>query len=156
MGGSRVSREFARPRVGVSKCLGFAACRYNGQMISDEFVRRLTDHVDFVTVCPEMEVGLGCPRDPIRVVMISKQPRLVQPTTGKDISDTMRVFARGFLDGRNPNSFAGVAWCFGKHDRPWGERPIFGNVRYMNAAGLRRKFDMDAYVSQVKNLMPRN
>jgi deoxyribodipyrimidine photo-lyase len=49
-----------------------------------------------------------------------------------------------------------VAWCFGKHDRPWGERPIFGTVRYMNAAGLRRKFDMDAYVSQVENLMPRN
>ena len=97
-----MSREFARPRVGVSKCLGFAACRYNGQMISDEFVRRLTDHVDFVTVCPEMEVGLGCPRDPIRVVMISKQPRLVQPTTGKDISDTMREFAGRFLDGLGP------------------------------------------------------
>jgi len=97
-----VSREFARPRVGVSKCLGFAACRYNGQMISDEFVRRLTDHVDFVTVCPEMEVGLGCPRDPIRVVMISKQPRLMQPATGKDISDTMREFAGRFLDGLGP------------------------------------------------------
>lgn len=97
-----MSREFARPRVGVSKCLGFAACRYNGQMISDEFVRRLTDHVDFVTVCPEMEVGLGCPRDPIRVVMISKQPRLMQPATGKDISDTMREFAGRFLDGLGP------------------------------------------------------
>jgi len=36
------------------------------------------------------------------------------------------------LDGRDPNRFAGVAWCFGKHDRPWLERPIFGTVRYMN------------------------
>jgi len=35
------------------------------------------------------------------------------------------------LDGRDPNGFAGVAWCFGKHDRPWGSRPVFGNVRYM-------------------------
>ena len=68
----------------------------------------------------------------------------------------LRLNNKYFLDGRNPNSFAGVAWCFGKHDRPWGERPIFGTVRYMNAAGLRRKFDMDAYVSQVENLMPRN
>jgi deoxyribodipyrimidine photo-lyase len=49
-----------------------------------------------------------------------------------------------------------VAWCFGKHDRPWGERTIFGNVRYMNAAGLERKFDMDAYVSRVENLAPRS
>ncbi len=56
------------------------------------------------------------------------------------------------LDGRDPNGFAGVAWCFGKHDRPWGERPIFGTIRYMNAAGLRRKFDADAYVRKVDAL----
>jgi len=53
------------------------------------------------------------------------------------------------LDGRDPNSYAGVAWCFGKHDRPWAERRIFGKVRYMNAAGLERKFDMDAYRRKV-------
>ncbi len=53
------------------------------------------------------------------------------------------------LDGRDPNGFAGVAWCFGKHDRPWGERPIFGNVRYMNEKGLKRKFDVDRYVKIV-------
>jgi deoxyribodipyrimidine photo-lyase len=50
------------------------------------------------------------------------------------------------LDGRDPNGFTGVAWCFGKHDRPWKERAIFGKIRYMNANGLRRKFDADAYV----------
>jgi len=56
------------------------------------------------------------------------------------------------LDGRDPNSFAGVAWCFGKHDRPWGERKIFGQVRYMNDAGLRRKFKIDDYVRKVRGL----
>jgi deoxyribodipyrimidine photo-lyase len=54
------------------------------------------------------------------------------------------------LDGRDPNGFAGVAWCFGKHDRAWPERPIFGKVRYMNEAGLRRKFDIEAYVRRVE------
>jgi deoxyribodipyrimidine photo-lyase len=53
------------------------------------------------------------------------------------------------LDGRDPNGFTGVAWCFGKHDRPWGERPIFGNVRYMNDKGLKRKFDADQYVKMM-------
>jgi deoxyribodipyrimidine photo-lyase len=53
------------------------------------------------------------------------------------------------LDGRDPNGFAGVAWCFGKHDRPWVERPIFGNVRYMNDKGLERKFDMKRYIERV-------
>ncbi len=56
------------------------------------------------------------------------------------------------LDGRDPNGFAGVAWCFGKHDRAWAERPVFGKVRYMNASGLRRKFDPDAYVKRVERL----
>jgi deoxyribodipyrimidine photo-lyase len=56
------------------------------------------------------------------------------------------------LDGRDPNGFAGVAWCFGKHDRPWAGRPIFGNVRYMNAAGLERKYNMDAYCRRVESL----
>jgi len=50
------------------------------------------------------------------------------------------------LDGRDANGYAGVAWCFGKHDRPWALRPVFGNVRYMNENGLRRKFDADRYV----------
>lgn len=56
------------------------------------------------------------------------------------------------LDGRDPNSFAGVVWCFGKHDRPWAERPIFGQVRYMNDKGLRRKFDADRYVGEMNPL----
>ena len=56
------------------------------------------------------------------------------------------------LDGRDPNGFAGVAWCFGKHDRPWKEREIFGTVRYMNMGGLDRKFDMQKYVEKVAGL----
>ena len=57
-----------------------------------------------------------------------------------------------FLDGRDPNSYAGVAWVFGKHDTAWAERPIFGKTRYMNAAGLKRKCDIEAYVEKVKKL----
>jgi len=56
------------------------------------------------------------------------------------------------IDGRDPNGYAGVAWCFGKHDRPWGERPIFGMVRYMNAKGLARKFEMAQYLEAVRHV----
>ena len=52
------------------------------------------------------------------------------------------------LDGRDPNGYTGVAWCFGKHDRAWKERSIFGKVRYMNAKGLQRKFDIDSYAKK--------
>ena len=60
------------------------------------------------------------------------------------------------LDGRDPNGFAGIAWCFGKHDRPWKEREIFGMVRYMNAGGLDRKFDMKRYLEKVGKLSTRD
>jgi len=56
------------------------------------------------------------------------------------------------LDGRDANGYTGVAWCFGKHDRPWKERSIFGKVRYMNDSGLERKFDAQAYVEKVSQL----
>ncbi|HPC39875.1 MAG TPA: deoxyribodipyrimidine photo-lyase [Spirochaetota bacterium] len=55
------------------------------------------------------------------------------------------------IDGRDPNGFAGVAWCFGKHDRAWGERRVFGKIRYMNDRGLARKFDMDRYIAKVES-----
>jgi deoxyribodipyrimidine photo-lyase len=56
------------------------------------------------------------------------------------------------LDGRDPNGYAGIAWCFGKHDRAWSERPIFGKIRYMNAKGLERKFDMKKYLDTINGL----
>jgi len=89
---------FARPRILVSKCLGFAACRWNGATISDAFVRRLEGHVTFCAVCPEVEIGLGCPRDPIRVIQRDGGRRLVQPATGRDVSDEMRTYADRTLD----------------------------------------------------------
>jgi deoxyribodipyrimidine photo-lyase len=56
------------------------------------------------------------------------------------------------LDGRDPNGYAGIAWCFGKHDRPWRERAIFGKIRYMNDKGLIRKYNMTEYLAHVAQL----
>ena len=90
--------KFAKPRVVVSKCLGFAPCRYKGEIVSDDSVSRLAQDVAFCPVCPEMEIGLGCPRDPIRIVVSGGERRLVQPATGRDLSAAMREFAKRFLD----------------------------------------------------------
>ena len=73
------------------------------------------------------------------------------PETAFDTS--LRLNNRYFLDGRDPNSYANVAWIFGLHDRPWPERPVFGKVRYMNARGLERKFDTAAYLRAVEELV---
>ncbi|MBD3171060.1 deoxyribodipyrimidine photolyase [Candidatus Bathyarchaeota archaeon] len=56
------------------------------------------------------------------------------------------------LDGRSCNGYTGVAWCFGKHDRAWKERKIFGKVRYMNSRGLERKYDMEVYLAKGFNI----
>jgi len=56
------------------------------------------------------------------------------------------------LDGRDPNGYSGILWCFGKHDRAWAERSVFGKARYMNSNGLKRKFDADAYVQKISSL----
>ncbi len=63
---------------------------------------------------------------------------------------TLRLNNRYFLDGRDPASFANVAWIFGMHDRAWQERAIYGKVRCMMASGLERKCDPKAYITKVE------
>ena len=58
-----------------------------------------------------------------------------------------------FIDGRDPNSYAGIGWIFGLHDRTWFERPVFGKVRYMTASGLERKCDIKGYVSRINQMI---
>jgi deoxyribodipyrimidine photo-lyase len=53
------------------------------------------------------------------------------------------------LDGRDPNTYTNILWCFGLHDRPWGERPIFGQLRYMSYDGMKRKTDIGAYIEEI-------
>ena len=93
------TRQFSRPRIVVSKCIEFDRCRYNGEMVPSEFVRRLMDYADFIPVCMEVEIGLGVPRDPIRVVQVGDALRLVQPSTGKDVTELASSFSSSYLDG---------------------------------------------------------
>jgi deoxyribodipyrimidine photo-lyase len=69
----------------------------------------------------------------------------------------VRLNDRYELDGRDPNGYAGIAWAIGgKHDRPWAPaRPVFGMIRYMNAKGCARKFDVEAYIRRVEALAGR-
>jgi deoxyribodipyrimidine photo-lyase len=64
---------------------------------------------------------------------------------------TLKLNNKYFIDGRDPNSFAGVAWIYGLHDQAWKERAIFGKIRYMARSGLERKFDMPGYLAKIKS-----
>jgi deoxyribodipyrimidine photo-lyase len=73
--------------------------------------------------------------------------------TCQDALETM-VFLhdRYALDGRDPNTYTNILWCFGLHDRPWQERPVFGMIRYMGLDGMKRKTGVDAYLREIGHL----
>lgn len=88
-----------RPIVVISRCIDFDSCRYNGQVIRASLREELEPHMELRPICPELEIGLGVPRDPVRLVRSGEGPRMVQPSTGRDLTGDMESFSRRFLDG---------------------------------------------------------
>lgn len=95
-------RDFARPRLVLSRCLELDKVRYNGEKIAYDFVRELEPFVELVPICPEVEIGLGVPRDPIRLIEGEAGPRLYQPSTGRDLTSEMQDFSHSFLSTLPP------------------------------------------------------
>lgn len=91
-------KSFVKPRIVSSKCIEFEFCRFNAQIIRSDFVSQLKPFVEFLPVCPEVEIGLGIPRDPIRIVHDKTGKHLIQPSTGKDVTESMNNFSKTFLD----------------------------------------------------------
>ena len=73
------------------------------------------------------------------------------PSPEEAFATVMAINNRYFVDGRDANSFTNVGWLFGLHDRPWFRRPVFGTVRYLGDATL-KKFDAAGYVRSVEEL----
>ena len=89
--------DYARPIIGISKCLEFDMCRYDGSRINNNFVRNMKKYVDFVQVCPEVGIGLGTPRKPIRLVKIDGVKNLYQPSSEKNLTEEMHNFTKKFV-----------------------------------------------------------
>jgi uncharacterized protein YbbK (DUF523 family) len=85
----------AKARVGVSACLLGEEVRYDGGHKRDSFLTEVLGRfVDFVPVCPEVEIGMGTPRPPIRLERSAGgEIRLVMPSTGEDLTERMRSYA---------------------------------------------------------------
>lgn len=74
------------------------------------------------------------------------------PTYQEAAQTMIDLHDRYALDGRDPNTYTNILWCFGLHDRPWFDRPIFGAIRYMSLEGMKRKTDTRTYVQQIRLL----
>jgi uncharacterized protein YbgA (DUF1722 family)/uncharacterized protein YbbK (DUF523 family) len=90
-------RKFEKPIIVSSKCIEFEPCRYNALIISSKVVENLKEYAIFHPVCPEVEIGLGIPRDPVRLVRDKENTSLLQPSTGSDLTRKMNDFSDEFL-----------------------------------------------------------
>ena len=91
-------QEFSKPNIVISKCIEHGHCRYDGSQINDKFVKRIESYVNFIPVCPEMEIGLGVPRNAIRIIRSEKGERLIDSKSGYDVTDKMDAFIPNYLD----------------------------------------------------------
>jgi len=92
-----MAESLNKPKIIISKCIEFDNCRYNGQRISSDFVKKLKKFVDFKPVCAEVEIGLGVPRHPIRIVEKKHKLKLIQFETKNDVTKNMINFSNDFL-----------------------------------------------------------
>ena len=100
-----------KPRVVVSRCLGFEACRYNGEKVDSSEVDELRSLVEFITVCPEAEAGLGVPRQPINLQKRGDRLRVIQADTGIDLTEELVSHIDETLTGlRDVDAFILKAW----------------------------------------------
>jgi uncharacterized protein YbgA (DUF1722 family)/uncharacterized protein YbbK (DUF523 family) len=86
-----------RPRILLSRCIEHDHCRFNGGIVSSQEIKNLKPFVDFVTVCPEVAVGLSVPREAIRMIKKNGKKHLVWSLSGKDITQDMRDFTERYL-----------------------------------------------------------
>jgi uncharacterized protein YbbK (DUF523 family)/uncharacterized protein YbgA (DUF1722 family) len=144
------ARAFVKPVVFVSRCLGFAACRYDGVATGSDLVEAMRPHVEFRAVCPEMAIGLGVPRERIRIVRAGRTLRLVQPATGRDLTNSMTRFAElrltpangfdGFiLKSRSPSCGISDAKRYSRAD---ARDPVGRGAGFFAAAALRKFPDL--------------
>ena len=93
-----INHQFHKPKILISKCLEFDACRYDCGIISNKYIRALKRYMQFIPICPEVEIGLGIPRDSIHIIQQNSQKFLYQPTTGKDLTYKMEMLFEHHLD----------------------------------------------------------
>lgn len=103
-----MEEETRRLRIGVSACLLGEEVRYNGGHKRDPFLTDMLGHyVEWVPVCPEVEIGLGTPRPAMRLIRIGGDTRIVTPETGADHTDAMRAWSERRVEELGAERLAG-------------------------------------------------
>lgn len=172
----QVSKDAYLEELIVRRELSFNFTRHNEKYDSIAALpgwvhKTMREHIDdkrqFLYTLDELEAGKT--HDPLwnaaqrEMVVTGEMHNYVRMLWGKNVIAWTRSYEEAFavlehlnnkycLDGRDPNSYAGILWCFGKHDRPWMERPVFGTIRYMTSGSTGKKFDSKKYIEWTETL----
>jgi uncharacterized protein YbbK (DUF523 family) len=84
-------------KIIISKCLGLEACRWNGEMKSTPWLRELTSIVELIPICPEVDIGLGIPRKPIKLCQSDAGIRVIQEETDIDLTEKLVSYSQEYL-----------------------------------------------------------
>ena len=87
----------SKPRIVISRCLGYEACRYNGEMIDVSWRDKLEELANVITFCPEVAAGLGVPRKPINLFKVEGEVHVVQEGTELIFTDALEKASDDFL-----------------------------------------------------------
>lgn len=160
----------------VRRELSFNFTRHNPdydslKSLPDWVHKTMREHADDErsTIYSLEELEAGETHDPLwnaaqrEMVITGGMHNYVRMLWGKNVIAWTRSYEEAFavlehlnnkycLDGRDPNSYAGILWCFGKHDRPWMERPVFGMIRYMTSGSTGKKFNAKKYIEWTDTL----
>lgn len=92
-------KKFIKPNLFISSCIEFDSCRFDSTMISDKYVRILKGLANITKVCPEMMIGLGSPRDSLRLIeKKDENVKLVVSRSGKDLTEKMEDFTTKYIE----------------------------------------------------------
>lgn len=140
----------ARPVVGVSECLLGARLRFDGGHKQSAFLmHELAKHVDYRPVCPEFEIGLGVPRESIRLQGPVASPRLVGNRSGRDLTEVMTDFAKRRVERFEAEALAG--FVFKKGSPSCG----MSRVRVYNSKGIPVRRGVGLFAAELMARMPR-
>ena len=86
-----------KPKILISKCLGFDNCRYDGSIVQFDLLDKMKDQIEFIPLCPEIEIGLGLPRESLRLIKVQDGIELVQPKSKKYLTYDMKKYSQEIL-----------------------------------------------------------
>ena len=99
--------EFNKPNIFISKCIEHGHCRYDGSMITSEFVKKLEPYVNCLYSCPEMDIGLTSQREALRIIVENGVEKIVSSKSGKDVTEDMVRYAENKADELKDESLDG-------------------------------------------------